>query len=227
MVRDEARLVVGLPGLLSERLSELVGEHRHVFLGLLADDDLHARHDWDGVHEVETDDLALAFGHGRDGRDRECGSVRREHDVLRNRLVEVREDVLLDVHVLHGGLHDHVAVREVGELRRPRDAVDGSLCLALAQFVLGHEAVQRGLDGVEAGFDVLRLDVAHHDVVALGGGDLGDAGTHRARADDADRLDVCEVSHTRGWDGPEPKGAGNVETLKPLRSHHPANRGTR
>src|SRR5690606_39526675 len=52
------------------------------------------------------------------------------------------------------------------------------------------EATEAVVDGVEPVLDELRFDVAEHDVVAVGGGDLCDPASHRSRADDADSIDL-------------------------------------
>jgi len=118
-VRDEAGLVVGLPRLLAEVLGKGVREVDDGVGGALPDDNLHAVHDRDRVHEVEPDHVARAVGGARDGRDRQRRGVGREHHVVVGHPVEVGEDVFLYVEVLDGGLDDHVRGREGVEVSGP------------------------------------------------------------------------------------------------------------
>ncbi len=96
------------------------------------------------------------------------------------------EDGALGVEVFDGRLDDDIDVVEALPLQR---AVDGGQ--ALGRFRLGQQAALDGLveqagDACQAGVERRLADLLHDHLAALERGQLGDAGAHRARADDAD-----------------------------------------
>jgi hypothetical protein len=144
---------------------------------------------------VRADDPLRPVDDLGDVRDGERGGVRRQDGPLRCHLVEVREDVVLEVEVLGGGLDDDVGVRDGRlEVRRGLDAVQHVGGRLLEAALLG-ELLQGPLDVLVAALDEVRLDVLHRDVVARDGHHLRDAVSHAPRAEHRHAVDVLE-SHT-------------------------------
>ncbi len=101
--------------------------------------------------------------------------------------VELLEDRLLGRHRLHDGLDHEVGVGEVLER-----GGEGDPAQQLGLLGLGHLlALDRAAGGVgqvlAAALDALVVELDADHGVAVAGEDLGDAGTHGAETDDADR----------------------------------------
>ena len=129
--------------------------------------------------------LALAHdlgdGHG--------GSVGAQDAVVPDDLAQLLEGGALQVQDLGGGLDNHIAVLHAGQLHGGADVGHGGLHGLLGGFTGGHTLLQAGAHLGQGVVAELLLDVPQDHLVALGGGDLSNTGTHLAGAQDADRLD--------------------------------------
>ena len=119
-------------------------------------------------------------------------------------LVERAEDALLDLQLLDDGLDDEVGLRQVGQSRSKRDPAEQLLLLVLGQLAALHRAGGRVLEVLAAALERLVGLLDADDGVAVAGEHLGDAGTHGAEADDADR---GELPLTAGHAGHLPTGS--------------------
>ena len=143
-----------------------------------------------GAEKVQAQHIARALGRGRDLVDVEIAGVRREDRALLHHLVQLAEDVLLDVHTLVHRLDHQIAVGEVAVFERWRQQAH-----RLLDLIGGHAAFLRGRFVVfahRAGAPVERvlLHLEDGDGDACGQKVHRDPAAHRARADDADLLDV-------------------------------------
>ena len=127
---------------------------------VLAAHDLEQRHDVGGNEEVQTDELVGPLGHRRHLVDVERRGVRGENRFGFHDRVELREDVLLDVHVFEDGFDHDVGIGQlapiVGEFDRLA-ALPGLLLRQLALLHLVHEHAHHRLAGLIDRF-VVRVD---------------------------------------------------------------------
>ncbi len=96
------------------------------------------------------------------------------------------EDRALDVLLLGRGLDHEVAVAEVVERLRRRDARERGLARLLGEVALGDLARHVAVDGGKAGLDAVGRDIVEQHVEAGERADMGDAVAHLPGADDAD-----------------------------------------
>ncbi len=185
-VGDEAGLVAAHHGV----LAELLDQPGHVLENLVLGDDraddldqvLHRRR----VEEVDADDAPGPGVRGGDLGDRQRRGVGGEDRLRRDDVVELAEDVLLDLQRLDHGLDYEVGVREVLERGGERDLAQQLDLLDLGHLLPLDRPTGRVLEVLAPPLEglVVLLHADHREAVA--GEDLGDAGAHRAQADDAD-----------------------------------------
>ena len=114
----------------------------------------------------------------------------------RDDAVELLEDLLLDLQRLHHRLDDEVGVLELLERGGEGDPAEQRLLLLLGQLAPRDGARGGVLEVLAPALDALLVDLDAHDVVAVAGEHLRDAGAHGAQSDDADRLEVtCHAAH--------------------------------
>ena len=107
--------------------------------------------------------------------------------MARRRGVEVREDRVLDLHLLRHRLDDEVDVAEVvvvgGAGDQPERALELGVGLLLRELLLLDQLGDLALGDLarllEARVDELLVDVLEHDGDVGGGDDLGDLSAHR------------------------------------------------
>ena len=85
-----------------------------------------------------------------DLRDRERRGVRGEDRGRRDEAVELAEELALDLEILEGRLDHELAVREVGELGRQRQAAERGVLLVLGQPLLLDSAAEVVVDPFRA-----------------------------------------------------------------------------
>ena len=191
-VHDEGRRVLRLHRRLADgarplgdRLhGRLVGEDRAHDL-----DQLHQRH---RVEEVHAEHLPRPPGGRRHRRHVARRRVGGEDRVRRTDPVELGERLVLEDLVLGHRLHDEIGGLELLQPRRARDAAQRLVLRLRLELALGHEALERLAQPLEAARDerVVGLDEQH--VEAGLRRDLHDAGAHETAADHADVLDGHE-----------------------------------
>jgi hypothetical protein len=103
--------------------------------------------------------------------------------------VQTPEQAELQLELLGGRFDDDVDSGQRIHRRDAFDPVQGRLALVVADPVLGEEAVEALLDGLETLLDASVVEVVHDDAKAAGRRDLGDAAAHGAGTDDADGFD--------------------------------------
>jgi hypothetical protein len=91
---------------------------------------------------------------------------------------------LLYVQVLDRGLDDELALREVLQTGDDIDPVGGRLGLFAGDPTLAGKGVEAPADALGGRRGAFGGGVLQVDLMAGGGGDLGDAGAHRAGPDD-------------------------------------------
>ena len=186
-VGDEAGLVADRDRVLVQLAGQVLHLVDDVGLGDDGADHLAELLDRCRVEEVHADDPAGVGGRGRDLRDGQARRVGGEHGVRADDLVELLEDRALEVEVLHDGLDHEVAVLEVGERGAQGEPVEDRLLLVLAELAPLLGAVGGVLDVGAAAVQLLVGLLDADDGEPVPGEDLGDAGAHRAQADDTDR----------------------------------------
>jgi hypothetical protein len=119
--------------------------------------------------------------------------------LLANRLrvgddrIELAEHLGLHRLVLDDGFHDQLAVGEVGEVGGEGELGDRGVAGVLAELAGPDTAVEAGDEAAAATLARLRADLQHEHFAAGAGAHFGDAGTHQARADDADSVNCFDV----------------------------------
>ncbi|MGX1117076.1 hypothetical protein RKD37_002439 [Streptomyces ambofaciens] len=133
-------------------------------VGLLAADDLQQGEDRDRVEEVEADDPLGVLELRRHLRDGERGGVRREDGVRGRDRLDLREDLLLDAHLLEDGLDDEVRVREaLGLVQDAGHQGLQAIGLVLVDTALAEQLVDLGVDVAHTLVDPLLVDVGQDD----------------------------------------------------------------
>jgi len=153
-------------------------------------DHLEQLHHLDRVEEVEADE---ALGPLRNGGLRDHRQRRRvggEHGTVLDDPVDLAPHLDLEVEVLGDGLDHEVAVGEVRVVERAMDAAARLVGGRLLELALLDRARQLLLDLAEPLVERALVGLAHDDVVAGLGRDLGDSVAHQPAADDAHLLDV-------------------------------------
>ena len=189
-VDDEPGAVLAQHGHLADVQHELICRGRHGRVGALVADDLHQRHAHDGLEEVNADDALGPRGSRGQLGDGQRGGVGGKDGGRLHGLLALLQDGLLQVHTLHGGLDDEVAVgqrREVGAAGDQRAKGGG---LRVLQLALGHARSEGIVDVLEGAVDDGLLDVAEVHGDASTGQREGDLRTHHAGADHSDAADL-------------------------------------
>src|SRR5436190_14519425 len=139
---------------------------------------------------METDDPLRPAGRGGDLRHRERGRVRREDARARCDVVELGGERPLRLEVLDDRLDYQIAGAERAELRRERQPSERSISLLRGDSLLLDRTAEVMADPVVGPLAELDADV-HADRLETGlRADLGDSGSHRSEAHDADRANV-------------------------------------
>ena len=157
--------------------------------GLGATDDLDEGHLVDGGEEVDADEVRGVRRGAREVCDRQGGSVGGEDCVGRQMFLRAGGGFGLDSRVLEDGLDGHVATRESGIVGGGGDAGEGLGLLLRRELLSLHALVEQRLGGGAALVGGGLVAVEEHDLDPGGGGGMGDARAHHARAEDAEAAD--------------------------------------
>jgi hypothetical protein len=149
-------------------------------------DELHHRN---RVHEVNADELFRPVGRGREPRDRNRRSVGADDRVGLQQGAEVGENLALDLLLLGGRLDDEIAVAELVERIRGRDARQRGLAVFLGDQLARDLPRQIAVDGREPGIDAVGRDVVEQNVHSGKRHHMRNAVTHLTGADDPDLFD--------------------------------------
>ncbi len=185
-VDDEARPVAAVHGVLAHPGADLADGGVGVVGGQYRTDHLDELHGRRRVEEVHADHVPRPGRGAGAGDDGQRGGGRREHRAGPADLVERPEHLLLDRQLLGDRLDGEVRVREGVQGRRRRDRGQRRVPRRGAQPPLVDRAAERLRDPRLRRLGLLRGTGHERDGVAGLGEDLGDAGGHGARADDAD-----------------------------------------
>src|SRR5207253_1918614 len=121
-IHDEPRRLPHLDGLLPEFCAEVLDQPHGVVGSLGAADHLDELHDRRRVEEVHADDAVRPFRRGRHLRDAQGRRIRCEHDRGRAETVQLRVELLLDLHLLEDRFDDEL--RAVDRLLQLEDSMD-------------------------------------------------------------------------------------------------------
>ncbi len=151
---------------------------------------------------MHPDHLVRALRRSSDLRDGDRGGVGRQDRVRGGDVIQTREDVLLDLHLLHRGFHHERRIRDVFHTRRALDTPEDLGRLALGELALLDEALEALLDRAEAALEriLVHVDELHDRVVAREG--LGDAIAHRAGADHGEQRRCSDKPDAGSFEGP-------------------------
>jgi hypothetical protein len=153
--------------------------------------DLHEFHEGDRVEEMHADEAVSPFGCRGHGGDREARRVGREDRVLGTHCVELFPQAVLELEIFGDRLEDDVAVLEVVDARRERQAPQRVVAVLRGHLLLFHELGQGFLDGRLALVVECVRNVPDDRFVPRGRGDLCDAPPHQPATQHADLLYVC------------------------------------
>ena len=149
-----------------------------------------------GVEEVDADHAAGPRGGRGDLGDGQRRGVGGDHRRVGDDPVDPRDDLALDRQLLDHGLDDQAAVLHVLDVGGEGDPVEQLGLLLLGQLAAGDRPAGGVLEMLTSARQGLVVLLHPDDEVAVAGEDLGDAGTHRAEADDTDPGEVTRhVSH--------------------------------
>ena len=184
-VDDEAGGFLHFDGLLADAGGEVDDALADLVAGELSADDLDEGHAVGGVEEVHADELSRTAGAGCNLGDAQRAAVGGEDGFGFADFVEFGEDILLELHLLDGGLDDEVGVGEGGIVGGGGDVgeqgVDGLLghLAFLDEFAVAFGDGGHGL--VKAG-----LGAAFHYDGHLGGKGFDNAFCHSAGSNNVD-----------------------------------------
>ena len=139
---------------------------------------------------MQAQEALRALRRGRLVGHRQRGGVGREEGVVLDDPVQLAPHLQLAVEVLGDRLDHQVAVREVAVVERGRDPPADRVGVGLLHLALVDRPGELLLDLGHALVELLLVQLAHDDVPAGLGADLGDPVAHQAAAENADRLDL-------------------------------------
>ena len=171
------------------RLASLHHRRQHVGAGRVAAHDLEQLHHVGRAEEVHADDVLRAARAGGDPVDVERRRVRREDRAGLGDVVQCREHLLLDGHVLEHRLDDEVRVAEIVVVERRREQRHVLRDVGRARAALFRRALVVGADLRHAPVERAGIDLEQRDRNARRQEVHRDAAAHRAGADDRDALD--------------------------------------
>ena len=125
----------------------------------------------------------LSDGHG--------GGVGAEDGIGLANLAQLLEGILLQAHDLGNSFDDEVSGGNAFQIHGGGDVGHDGVSSFLSGLALGNLLLQTSLDGVDTLIAEFLLNVTHDYLVAIGGGNLRNAGTHLAGAEDSN----CFNSH--------------------------------
>ena len=160
---------------------------------------------------MHADDALRPSGRIGDLGDRQRGGVRGEDRVRTADAIELGEDGALQLELLEDRFDDEIAVGQLGQLRRQRQARERSLPLVLGQAALLDAACQVAVDRGPPALCELLAHLPADGVVAGLHADLRDSGSHRAEADDA---------HPANLHGPRSYGEDPAPVARPVGMKH-------
>ena len=178
-------------GLLPRLVEQALDVGQHLGLGDDGADDLDQPLHGRRVEEVHTDDASGAVVGGGDLGDRQRRGVGRQDRLGRDDVVELAEHRLLDLDRLDDRLDHEVGVGEVLHARGEGDPAQQLGLGLLGELAARDGAVGGVLEVLAAAGQRLLGDLDTGDLEAVAGEHLGDAGAHRAEADDADLLELA------------------------------------
>ena len=185
-VNEEAGPILRLNDRLAHRLARRVGASERALVRLLARDDLEQAHQRGGVEEVHADH-ALWVGDARGDRgDRQRGGVAGQDTLGRDDLREARVQLVLELESLGRGLDHQLALGHRLERVDGLDPRGGRIGLLGAQLAFGGFLGQSLARASGAALERLDERVVQERAGARAGGELSDAGAHRAGAEHAD-----------------------------------------
>ncbi len=107
---------------------------------------------------------------------------------------QVFEDRLLDGLALGRRLDHQIGPGHIGKLQRRPDAAERGLLVLGGDLCPADLTLEIPVDQRHGLVERLLADIAHHDVEAREGENMGDPVAHLARADDPDRIDIHAAS---------------------------------
>src|SRR5262249_8058292 len=156
------------------------------------------------------------------------GRVRREDRAWHREAIELGEHLALQLELLEHGLDDEVAIGEIGELGRERQARDRSVAFFLRHPSLLDAARQVALDRGASTQAELVADLAADRLQARLDAHLCEASAHRPEADDADLADLFHARASTQWKATSPwPGSCCVTTSSRARSRPQSRRSGR
>lgn len=150
-------------------------------------DDLHQLHEVDRIEEMHPDQAPRFLERGRDAPDGEGRGVRGEQRAIGCFALDLREDPLLDGHLLHHGLDDDVGVADgLREVRvEVQAAVDGG-AVRFGEFAPLQPAGEQRLDLVAGVLERFIPEVVESHFATGERRHIRDAVPHGAGADHRD-----------------------------------------
>ena len=184
-VDDESGSFLDLYGLFADGGGEVDDALAHRVAGELSADDLDEGHAVGGVEEMHADELSGALCACGDLGDGEAGAVGGEDGLGFADAVEFGEDILFELHLLHGSLDDEVGVGEGGVVGGGGDVSHDGVHGFLGHLAFLYEFAVALADGGH-GLVNAALSAALHDDGHLGGEGFDDTLGHGAGSDNAD-----------------------------------------
>ena len=137
---------------------------------------------------MDTDELIGALRCLGQSGDRQRRRITGKDGRLRDDRFRLRRHLRLDPAVLEHGFDHQVATFQIGVVGRHMDPLQDGGRLLLGHATAGHALVQQATRIGLALLRVLEGTVQQHDLLAGIGRNIGDAGAHHARAQDAELL---------------------------------------
>src|SRR6266436_2582895 len=125
---------------------ELAGQHKSIFVGGDAPNQLDQGHDRHRVHEVHADELAGPVGRRGEPGDRDRRGIGGDQRLGLQRRGQLLEDLALDLFFLGRGLYYHVAIAEQDVIEAHMDAAKRRVLFFLANLAAGYLARQVAID---------------------------------------------------------------------------------
>jgi len=126
---------------------------------------------------------------GRETGNRQRRRIGGKHTLRAHDRFKLAQQRLLDVELFDDRLDDQIAPAELLQRGAGHDACDGRLCIRFREAAFADQFGEHVGQHRTCGSGGFGMGVVELDVKSGKHGDLGDAASHRAGADDSDRMD--------------------------------------
>ncbi len=137
---------------------------------------------------MHSDYLVRSFGRRCNFSNRNRRSVGRQNSVFAGYCIQFFKNLLFNIKIFCRRFDNQSAILQIFEIRRRFDSSENLVFIFFRNRFFFYETVKAFADILQTAFDIILLNVAHHDIKIVACGGLSDAVTHRSRSDYSDNF---------------------------------------